>query len=163
MNFDAKKIPLARPLSPGVELSPVPLRLIDGYQSIGADFTGLNWTPTEKTNVNIRIAGGPQETTQPGTSGYFSTLYSARLQHELRRNLLFNARFSYTDNDYEHSGAEENALDDTEVLRAGVGVTYLFNRNVYLSAGYTYEKQDANVRDFEYRANRFFLTLGLEF
>lgn len=133
---------------------------VDGF-ALGA---GLNWTPTQKTLVNLRLAGSPQETTQDGASGYFSRLYSVRLQHELRRNLLFNARASYTTNDYElYDLSNNDALDDTEVTRAGVGLTYLFNRNLYLSGGYTWENQDANNPLYEYSANRVFLTLGLEF
>jgi len=99
---------------------------------IGAD---LNWTPTELTNVNIRFANTPQETTQVNTSGYYSSLYSARVQHELRRNLLLNARLSYTDNDYEYNGADTDSLYETQVTRAGLGLSYLFNRHLYLSGG----------------------------
>jgi len=131
---------------------------VDGF-SVGA---GLRWTPTLKTLLHLRFAGGPQETTQPGTSGYFSQLWSLRLQHELRRNLLFSARVSYTDNNYEATRTEETTLRDTQVTRAGIGLSYLFNRNVSLAAGYTLESQDANNPNFEYDANRLFLVLGLE-
>ena len=64
---------------------------VDGF-GLGA---GLTWTPRPTTMVNVRFAASPQETTQPGTSGYFSQLYSVRWQEELRRNLLFNLRGSY--------------------------------------------------------------------
>ena len=139
---------------------------IDGW-GIGAS---LDWTPTELTNVNFLVRNGPQETTQGATSGYFSSQYAVRLQHELRRNWLLNARASYTDNDYETSdlvaaplGDDTGRLEDTKVTRAGLGVSYLFNRNFYLSGGYVYEKQSANVSSFDYRTNRWFITLGGEF
>jgi hypothetical protein len=132
---------------------------IDGF-GIGAS---LDWTPTELTNINFLIRNGPQETAQISTAGYFSSLYSVRLQHELRRNWLINARFSYTDNDYEFTGDDSSgAITDTEVIRAGVGLSYLFNRNFYISGGYIYERQDANSPEFEYRTNRWFITLGAE-
>ena len=41
-------------------------------------------------------------------------------------------------------------------------LTGLINRHAYLSAGYVYEKQDSNQSRFEYRTNRWFLTLGVE-
>jgi hypothetical protein len=132
---------------------------VDGF-GIGAD---LEWTPTDLTSVSIRFANTPQETTQAGTSGYYSSLYSARVQHELRRNILINARFSYTDNQYEVSDPGATSLNGTEVIRAGLGMSYLFNRNFYLSGGYIYEKQDANTAEFKYTTNRLFMTLGLEF
>ena len=131
---------------------------VNGW-GIGAN---LDWTPTELTNVSILVRNGPQETIQVGSSGYYSSLYSARIQHELRRNWLLNARVSYTDNDYGFNGNSTTSLTDTQVTRAGLGVSYLFNRNFYLSGGYMYESQDANLNRFEYSTNRWFLTLGAE-
>ena len=122
----------------------------------------LVWTPTQLTNISFLARNGPQETTQIGSSGYFSTLYSVRLQHELRRNWLLNVRASYTDNDYGIKGGSEELLTDTQVTRAGLGLIYLFNRNFYLSGGYVYEKQKANLSRYGYRTNRWFLTLGAE-
>ena len=57
---------------------------VSGF-NLGAN---LNWYPTQLTTVNFRLAGGPQETIQAANSGYFSQLYSVRIQHELRRNCL---------------------------------------------------------------------------
>jgi hypothetical protein len=131
---------------------------VNGW-GIGAS---LDWTPTQLTNVSILARNGPQETTQFASSGYYSSLYSARIQHELRRNWLLNARISYTDNDYGTRNPGEGSLTDTQVTRAGAGVSYLFNRNFYISGGYVYESQDANLNRFEYKTNRWFLTLGAE-
>ncbi|NIO12982.1 MAG: outer membrane beta-barrel protein [Xanthomonadales bacterium] len=124
----------------------------------------LQWFPTRLTSVNLRMNRAPLETTQPDTSGYLGTLYSVRLQHELRRYLLFNARASYTDNDYQLSReAPEESLRYTKVYRADIGLSYIFNRYFNLSGGYTYEKQEANLAAEDHRANRYFLTLGLQF
>jgi len=131
---------------------------VDGF-GLGAK---LDWTPTELTNVSLLARNGPQETTQIGSSGYYSSLYSARIQHELRRNWLLNARVSYTDNDYGIKDESLTALTETEVIRAGAGVSYLFNRNFYISGGYVYEKQDANLNRYQYATNRWFLTFGAE-
>lgn len=131
---------------------------VDGF-GIGAN---LDWTPTELTSVSVKFANTPQETTQLGASGYYSSLYSARVQHELRRNILVNARFSYTDNEYEYDNPAAGSLRDTQVTRAGAGLSYLLNRHLNLSGGYVYEKQDANENYFEYKTNRFFITLGGE-
>ncbi len=64
-----------------------------------------------------------------------------RLQREFRRNLLGNVQFSYSDNEYEFIGSGTGSLTDTEVIRASVGLSYLFNRHVYISGGYIYEDQ----------------------
>ena len=122
----------------------------------------LDWTPTQLTNINFKFANTPQETTLSGASGYYSSLYSARIQHELRRNILLNARVSYTDNDYEYDDPDTGNLNSTEVTRAGVGMSFLISRHFYISGGYVYEKQNANEERYEYKTNRFFITLGGE-
>lgn len=124
---------------------------------IGAE---LSWMPTEVTIVSFRFATSPQETTQADSSGYLSSLYSVRVQHELRRNLLGHLRLSYTDNNYQNNNAGEDSLSDTGVLRAGIGLSYLINRHFDISGGYVYEKQTANLTSFDYTANRWFITLG---
>lgn len=131
---------------------------VDGL-GVGAN---LDWTPSKLTSVSVKFANTPQETTVEGASGYYSSLYSARVQHELRRNILVNARLSYTDNDYEYADLSAASLKDTQVTRAGVGVSYLINRHFNLSGGYVYERQNANDNYFEYKTNRFFITLGGE-
>ncbi len=128
--------------------------------SLGA---GLTWQPTALTTISLRAAGSPQETSQSGTSGYFSRLYSIRLQQELHPRLLFNARAAVTDNDYANPGLSDTELASTQVRRFDIGMSYLFNRNLSLSGGYGYEKQSANQARFRYDVNRYFLVLGLEY
>ncbi len=132
---------------------------IDGW-GIGA---GLDWTPTHLTSVNFSFRNSAQETTQPGSSGYASSLYSVRLQHELRHKLLANARVSYTVNDYQVNSQPAGALSDSKVFRAGLGLNYLVNRHLHISGGYMYEEQDANEAVFNYKSNRWFIVLGLDF
>ncbi|MCW8926906.1 MAG: outer membrane beta-barrel protein [Xanthomonadales bacterium] len=129
----------------------------------------LEWTPSKMTSVGFEFRNSPQETTQVGSSGYFSSLYAIRLQHELRRYLLANLRFSYTDNRYEAnlqsrdpSEDPNRILNNSDVTRADIGLTYLFSRHFFISAGYTYEKQDADVDVYNFDTNRWFLTLGLD-
>jgi hypothetical protein len=143
---------------------------ISGF-GLGAN---LDWTPTRLTSLNFTFSNTPQDTTLRGASGYYSSLYSLRIQHELRRNLLLNARVSYTDNEYEYKyiiepyddpdgpPVEQQVLTGTTITRAGIGLSYLISRHFYLSGGYTYEKQDANISENRYTTNRFFITLGAE-
>jgi hypothetical protein len=135
------------------------LNSIDGF-GLGAS---LDWTPTKLTKVNVRFANQAQETTQVSTSGYFSRLVSVRVQHEFRRNLLANVRYSLTDNNYEVSGGTTESLNYTEVNRASIGLSYLFNRNASLSGGFIVVQQDANTSSFEYETERWFMTFGIEF
>lgn len=131
---------------------------VDGW-GLGA---GLNWTPRETTFINVRFATSPQETNQAGISGYMSRFYSARWQEQVRHNLLFNLRASFTDNDYVNPGETSDLLSVTEVTRMGIGMSYLFNRYFYVSGGYSYETQDSNVGEYDYNASRLFLNLGVD-
>ena len=47
------------------------------------------------------------------------------------------------------------------LFRSGVGLSYLFNRYAQLTAGYSWESQDANLVLEEYDTQRFYLVLGL--
>jgi len=122
----------------------------------------LNWTPTETTNVNIRAETAPQETIQEGSSGYLSNLYAVRIQQELRRNLMGNLRFSYTDNKYETNGNDDTSLSKSQVYRTEIGLSYLINAHFYISGGYSYTQQKANLPNFEYTTKRWFVTFTAE-
>jgi hypothetical protein len=132
---------------------------VDGW-GLGA---ALNWTPTEATNVNFRLETTPQETIQSGSSGYMSYLYAVRIQQDFRRNFMGNLRFSYTDNNYETNDGGDDSLQYTDVFRAEIGLTYLFNPFISLSGGYAYTRQKANISSYEYATNRWFVTLGLQY
>ena len=45
---------------------------------------------------------------------------------------------------------------------AEVGATYFFNRHVFLSASYNYEKLKSNLEFDQISANKFWLVLSLE-
>jgi hypothetical protein len=123
----------------------------------------LDWSPTRLTRLRLSAELAPLETTQAYSPGYVGTHYSVRLQHELRRYLVMHARLSYLDNAYTLTpDAPADALVSTDITRAEIGFSYLFNPRVQLTAGFTREKQDANIRIEQYDANRFFLTLGLD-
>lgn len=132
---------------------------VDGYR-VGL---GIKWTPSGLTTVTARMESGTEETTSQYASGYLKTLYSVRVDHELKRNILLNGQVSFSNNNYEQiAGAPAVARDNENVFSASIGISYLFNRNVSLSAGYRYEKKDSNVITDEYTTQRFFLILGLE-
>ena len=122
----------------------------------------LEWTPTKTTSVSFDFRNSPQDTTRPGSAGYASSLYAVRLQQQVRHNLLANARFSYTENDYELSDEFTGTLSATEVFRYGIGLNYLINQHATISGGYEYEKQNADDPFFEYEGNLWFITLGMD-
>ena len=124
---------------------------------------GLTWLPTTLTTVRASISSDVQQTTSQYASGYLGTLYSLRVDHELRRDLQLQAQVSYRDNDYTLlPGAPANARAYDEIWSAGVGATYFFNRSVFLSASYDWSELSTNVPNDGFEVNRVWLVLGLE-
>jgi hypothetical protein len=124
---------------------------------------GLAWYPTRRTSVEARIASSIQQTTIATSSGYFSTLYSLRADHELRRNWQISGRLSYRDNDYQLiEDAPEDARTRDQIWMAGVGVSYFINRLMYLNASYDHTRLKSNIPMDDFEVNRFWLIFGLE-
>lgn len=122
---------------------------IDGL-SYGAD---VEWYATPLTTVTFSAASTVEETTTVGASGYLSQTGGVRIDHELMRNLLINARASYTNNDY------EGVTRTDDILGAGLGLDYLVNRNFTLGLNYTYTDRDSDAAADSYTRNLIGLSL----
>lgn len=127
----------------------------------GLGFGGrLNWAVTQLTTVTGSLRREVRETTTASAGGvassYARTLFAVGVDHELLRTLLLNGRAQYYQDAYE--GIERT----DEVYTFGVGATYLINRNVYLTGGYTYEARQSDTNAQDYDSNLIFLRLGLQ-
>jgi hypothetical protein len=132
---------------------------LDGWAA-GA---GLQWNPTLLTAVYANIRSSVEDTTNANNSGYLQTVYSLRVDHELKRNLQLNLFASYRDYDYEQiAGAPPDARSRDKVYRYGVGANWFINRFMYLNASYGYEELETNVPGDDYDVNRVWLVFGLE-
>ncbi|MDT8320244.1 MAG: outer membrane beta-barrel protein [Xanthomonadales bacterium] len=132
---------------------------VDGW----AAGMGLVWQPTQLTTVRGSISSDVQQTTNRFSSGYLGTVYSLRVDHELRRNLQLSAQVSFRDNDYETiAGAPPDARQNDEIWTAGLGATWFLNRSLFVSASYEYNELSSNVPGDGFDVNRVWLVLGLE-
>ncbi|MEX0298184.1 MAG: outer membrane beta-barrel protein [Kordiimonas sp.] len=100
------------------------------------------WAPTGLTSARFAVSRDVVETSladNAGTqaAGILSTLYSVDIQHELQRNLLLNAKASYTKMNFGGIARDDDLVD------LGLGAKYLLNRNFSLTADYKYAKRDA--------------------
>ncbi len=135
------------------------LQDVDGV-GLGA---GLTWFPTQLTTVRANVSSSIEDTTNSTASGYFRTLYSLRVDHELLRNLQLNGRLSYADSDYEPIlGAPAGSRTQDKVWRAGIGLNYFINRWMFLGASYDFQELSTNVANDGYKVNRAWLILGFE-
>ena len=108
---------------------------------------------TPLTTIRVEAASRVEETTTPGASGFLDQSAGLRVDHELMRNVIVGARASYANQDY------EGVARSDDVIRAGLGLDYLINRNFSVGLGYDYTDRDSNVPGLDYTRNEFGLTL----
>ena len=84
------------------------------------------------------MAGGRivEDSATPGAGGYLSSNVSARVDHELLRNVILTGQAAYGNDQYKVIGRTDHRVT------AGVSGTYLLNRVVGLTASYNYSKQN---------------------
>lgn len=122
---------------------------IDGL-AFGAN---VDWFVTPLTTVRFEAASTIEETVSAGASGYTDNSVGLRVDHELMRNVILGGKVSFANQDY------EGVARDDDVVRAGLGVDYLLNRNLSLRLGYDYTDRDSSVAGLDYSRNEVGLTL----
>ena len=107
----------------------------------GIDAGGrIVWNVTRLTTVRLEGLRTIEESSAAigvASSGYLHSEVTARLDHELLRNLLLDFKAGYSnDAFYGISRTDENYL-------AGAAVKYLVNRNLYLGASYDFQERSS--------------------
>jgi hypothetical protein len=92
----------------------------------------IEWFPTELTTVTFNANRSAQDSGVAGAAGYLGTTLGAQVDHELLRNVILTGYASYTGEDFQGLDRRDH------VWGAGLSATYLMNRNVGLSLGYSY-------------------------
>jgi hypothetical protein len=113
----------------------------------------VDWFVTPLTTVHLDAAATVEETTAAGASGYLDQSVGLGVDHELMRNVIIGARASYANQEYEGIGRSD------DVIRAGLGVDYLINRNFSVGLGYDFTDRDSSVVGLDYTRNEIGLTL----
>lgn len=105
----------------------------------------LEWFPTQLTTVTFDATRTIEDSAVPGFPGYLSTNLSARVDHELLRNVILNGRVAWGNDKYAGAPATPGAVPPEREDRrtnASLGASYLINRNVGVSVAYEYSKQE---------------------
>lgn len=127
----------------------------DDREDISGPWFGLNllWNVTQLTSIQANVQSSVKETTEDNSSGINAVDAGLRIDHELLRNLLIGATFSYTRDDYQ-------SVDLTDTVYAyGPRTKYLFNRYLSVEASYTFKTKDSTEVDREYDENVFLLSV----
>jgi hypothetical protein len=119
----------------------------------------LEWFPTQLTTVSFTGSRQIQDSGIPGTAGYLASNYAAQIDHELLRNLILTGQVSYGDDDYKGFDRRDKHW------RAGISGTYLMNRNIGLTVGYSYYDQNSSglFRGLDYSINKVGATVTLQY
>lgn len=119
----------------------------------------VEWFPTEITTVTFTGTRSIEDAAVPNSPGFTSTSLGVQLDHELLRNVILSAQLSKGYDEYEGIDRKDDRMN------AGVSATYLLNRNVGLTAAYSYADTQTEGRDFgaEFTVNKVSATLTLQF
>jgi hypothetical protein len=117
---------------------------------VGADGS-LTWNVTPLTSIILNASSGILETTvevdgEPA-SGNLQNTVGIDVTHELLRNVLLNANAGYIRDDFEGVSRTDN------IFNAGVGASYLVNRNLSLNATYEFTTRNSDAGGDEYTGN----------
>lgn len=109
------------------------------YQGMsGLTFEGkIEYFPSQLTTIGITFRRQAEDSTIAGSSGYYNTGGSLRIDHELLRNLLLDATLDYEIDDY--LGVESQA----KVIRTSGEARYMLNRNITLGGNVGYGKRSS--------------------
>lgn len=128
---------------------------IDGFSATGR----LEWFPTQLTTVGLNGSRSIEESTATGSQGYISNNIGASIDHELMRNVLLSAAYSYGKDNYK--GVDRDDKRDNFSATA----TYLLNRRVGLFLTYNYLKQASSgaERGASFTDNKLIASVALQF
>ena len=93
------------------------------------------WSPSGLTTVTGRLTRSIEDAAQEGVSGYTYTAAGLTLDHEYRRDILLQATGGLQRADFLQGGGTQTAL------LFGLGVTWLVDRQMRVSATYSYGDQ----------------------
>jgi hypothetical protein len=121
-----------------------------------------SWSPSGLTTISASITRSIEDAAQEGVAGYTYTAARLSVNHEYLRNLLLNASAGAQRADFLQGSGMQTGY------RAGVGVTWLMNRSMRLSATYdisgitgTHGASTLATGDFARQVTLLTLRLGL--
>lgn len=94
---------------------------------------GAVWSPSGLTTISATVNRGTTDAEQEGVSGLVYTAARLTIDHEYLRDLLFKASIGLQKADFFQGGHQTGTT-------AGLGVTWVMNRNARLS--FTYDQTD---------------------
>lgn len=109
-----------------------------GTQEGASVSAAVEWFPTQLTTVGVSATRSIEASAIAGSAGRTNNSLEFVVDHELRRDVVVSAAVNWAEDDY-------NSIDRTDERFGGsVSVSYFWNDNVGLRAGYSYTEQDSS-------------------
>lgn len=118
---------------------------------------GLLWNPAASTSVRGEGAYEFVESLSTGTPGYWRSVYSVRVAHELTRDYVVIGRLILQERDFERTNREDT------VYGADIGLRYRIDRGLFLDAEYRFREQESSTATGDYTRNIVLLQLRRTF
>lgn len=115
----------------------------------------VEWFPTQLTTVTFKAGRSVEESPLGDSGGFFRTAGGARVDHELRRNIVLSGGFDVVEDDY----LDLSRVD--ERLTVDIGANYILNRwlGVRLSWRSIDQKRGGGAIARDYQVNTFGFSL----
>ncbi len=124
----------------------------------GPAFRGsILWNPTPLMTLDMAAERRVSETTVAGASGRLDSIFSARLDYEVLRNIIMTPHASYQIGDY------KGATREDKTLIAGLEGQYLINRYMAAKVFYEFTTRNSNAAGQDYDKNRIGGSVRLQF
>lgn len=120
----------------------------------------VEYFPTPLTTITLTARRSVEDSILAQAGGYLSTYGSARVDHELLRNVLLYASVGKEKDNFRGADRKDSITD------FAIGATYLVNHYLGVSGGFTHRQRDSNgaasIKGPSFNLNRFALTLTLQ-
>ncbi len=117
----------------------------------------LAWNVTRLTTISAGLLRDLSETTIANASSYIATRLELRADHELRRNVLVDARLAYEQDSFEGIERTDN------YYAAGIGAKYLVSRILSVSGGYGFRERNSDAANTDFTEHSVSVRLNTQF
>ena len=123
--------------------------------------TILSYKPTVTTTLGLAITKAIRNSGADTTEYFDDTGIGINLKQVILSELSLLVGATYSTHDYEDSIDNRGREDDNYMAR--LGIEYLINEWFMAGADYTYRKKDSNRGGYDYKDNKFQVTLGMTY
>lgn len=117
----------------------------------------LLWNPDRVTSVRLESSYEFVESFDSGSPGYWRSLSTLRVAHEIAYDWLAIGRLVYQDRDFEKRSRND------DIYGFDLGLSYRIDRGLFLDAEYRHREQDSSSANSDYERNMVLLQIRRTF